>query len=88
VGRLVGEPGTVPVYIWFGSGVIDPPISTHWGDWYLLPPYIETGYLPAIPAEGVMDLPTTLPVSYPAPYDIPMQAAVGIFTNLCTLRVR
>lgn len=85
----VGWPGTAPVFICLGSGVLDPPIPTAHGAWYLAPPFIGPFHLPQIPPGGVLDLPATLPASWSAPYDLPMQALVGAeLTNHFVLEVR
>lgn len=88
-GRLVGVPGETPVGIWFGMGVLDPPIPSKWGEFYLMPPYIFIGPFGSMPADGVMDLYSELPTDITPPADIPAQAMVGAwFTNLMTIRVR
>jgi hypothetical protein len=94
-GKLVGLPGTSPTGLIFGSGVLDPPISTKWGPFYMQAPWFLVPVsppLPPIPPSGVIVLSDTLPVSPAAPYDIPMQALIGLdpdsLTNLCVLEVR
>ncbi|MHC4943159.1 MAG: hypothetical protein ACYTG7_09095 [Planctomycetota bacterium] len=88
-GRLVDVPGTNPIGVWFGTGVLDPPLPSPWGLFYPAPPWYFVGPLGAIPAGGVMDLPGELPTLPPPPYDLPIQALVGDqFTNLLVLRVR
>jgi hypothetical protein len=90
-GKLVGLPGTTPVGLLFGSGVLDPPLPTMWGDFHLQPPWFMLPLVP-IPADGVLVLPATLPLSQPAPYDLPMQALIGLdpdsLSNLEVLEVR
>ena len=91
--KFVGYPGTAPVYLWAGSGVLEYPISTSWGDWWndwwLQFPIFGPIDLGAIPSpDGVYILPATLPPSIPGPYSIPMQALIGnSLTNLCVLEV-
>jgi hypothetical protein len=75
--HFVGVPGTTPVALWFGSGVLDPPLSTPYGNWYLAPPLIFPGFLGAIPPEGVLVVEGILPLLPPAPYDLYLQALVG-----------
>jgi hypothetical protein len=45
-----------------------------------------------IPGDGVLVLPATIPATPPAPYDLPMQALIGLnpdsLTNLFVLEVR
>jgi hypothetical protein len=91
-GRLVGVPGTTPVGLFIGTGVLPSPVNTTWGAFHLQWPYVLLAPLGAIPANGVMVLATTLPGSPPAPYDVPMQALIGLnsnsLTNLVMLEVR
>jgi hypothetical protein len=90
-GKLVGLPGSSPVGLFFGSGVLDPPQTTVWGSFHLQPPWLLLPLIP-IPADGVLDLPATIPSSPPAPYDLPMQALIGLnpdsLSNLYVLEVR
>jgi hypothetical protein len=45
-----------------------------------------------IPGDGILVLPATIPGTPSAPYDLPMQALIGLesdsLTNLCVLEVR
>jgi hypothetical protein len=87
-GKLVGPPATTQVGIFLGSGVLDPPLPTMWGFFYLQSPWFLIMLFP-MPASGVMTLPATLPLSPPAPYDLPMQAIIGdMLTNLYVMHVR
>jgi len=91
-GKLVGLPGTNPVGLFIGSGVLPYPMPTMWGEYRLQAPWVLLGPLGSIPSNGVMILPATLPMSPPAPYDVPMQALIGLnadsLTNVCVLQVR
>jgi hypothetical protein len=89
-GKLVGDPGETQVGLWFGSGVLDPPIPSAFGPWYLEFPLIGFFLLAPIPASGIEVLPAAvLPIGYPAPYDLPMQAIVGsALTNVSVIAVR
>jgi hypothetical protein len=91
-GKLVGLPGTSPVGLFVGTDVLSSPVSTMWGSFWLQAPWFLFGPLGAIPSDGVMVLSTTLPGTPPAPYDIPMQALIGLgaesLTNLFMLEVR
>ncbi|MHC4946447.1 MAG: hypothetical protein ACYTG7_25840, partial [Planctomycetota bacterium] len=90
-GKLIGLPGTSPVGLFLGSGILDPPVPTAWGSfhlqalWFLIP-------LVPIPGDGVLVLPAHIPATPPAPYDLPMQALIGLemdsLTNLYVLEVR
>jgi len=91
-GKIVGLPGTSPVRLFIGLGGIRPtPLPTMYGDLWLLPPRLSIP-LVLIPANGILAIPTTIPLSPPAPYDIPMQGLVGLdadsLSNLCVLEVR
>lgn len=91
-GKIVGRPGTAPVGLFIGSGVLSSPMNTLWGPFHLQAPWFLFGPLGPMPTEGIMVLPTDLPTSPPAPYDIPMQALIGLtpesLTNLQLLEVR
>jgi hypothetical protein len=90
-GKLVGLPGTSPTSLLFGSGVLDPPLPTMWGNFHLQAPWLMIPLVP-IPGDGVLVLPATIPATPPAPYDLPMQALIGLnpdsLTNLYRLEVR
>ncbi|MHC4946319.1 MAG: hypothetical protein ACYTG7_25170, partial [Planctomycetota bacterium] len=84
-GKLVGLPGTTPTGLFLGSGVLDPPLPTTWGNFHLQAPWLLIPLVP-IPGDGVLVLPATIPTTPPAPYDLPMQALIGLepdsLTNL------
>jgi hypothetical protein len=90
-GKLVGLPGTSPVGLFLGSGVLDPPVPTMWGNFHLQAPWFMIPLVP-IPGDGVLVLPATIPGTPSAPYDLPMQALIGLesdsLTNLYVLEVR
>ncbi|MHC4945406.1 MAG: choice-of-anchor Q domain-containing protein [Planctomycetota bacterium] len=90
-GKLVGLPGTSPVGLFLGTGVLEPPVPTDWGNFHLQAPWLMIPMVP-IPGDGVLVLPATIPATPPAPYDLPMQALIGLnpdsLTNLYVLEVR
>ncbi|MHC4943462.1 MAG: right-handed parallel beta-helix repeat-containing protein [Planctomycetota bacterium] len=90
-GKLVGLPGASPVGLFLGSGILEPPISTMWGNFHLQAPWFLIPLVP-IPGNGILVLPATIPVTPPAPYDLPMQALIGLesdsLSNLYVLGVR
>jgi hypothetical protein len=88
--KFVGLPGTTPVGLCIGMGVLDPPIPSLWGDWYLQFPIIGPFDMGKITSpEGVLVVPGTMPSSPPPPYSIPMQALIGdSLSNLCILEVQ
>lgn len=91
-GKLVGLPGTTPVGLFVGASTLPFPTSTMWGEFWLQAPWFLFGPLGTIPTDGVMVIPTTLPGSLPAPYDVPLQALIGLnfdsLTKLYVLEVR
>lgn len=88
--KLVGLPGTAPVGLCVGSGVLDPPLPSAWGDWYLAFPITGPVDLGAIPSpDGILIISGAIPATPPAPYDLPLQALVGDeLTNLTVVEVR
>jgi hypothetical protein len=90
-GKLVGLSGTSPVGMFLGSGILDPPVPTAWGSFHLQAPWLLIPLVP-IPGDGVLVLPATIPATPPAPYDLPMQALIGLnpdsLSNLYVLEVR
>jgi len=91
-GNLAGLPGTTPVGLFVGTDIHPSPTSTMWGELWLQAPWFLFGPLGAIPADGVMVLPATLPPEMTVPVDVPMQALIGLnsesSTNLSVLEVR
>jgi hypothetical protein len=89
--KLAGLPGTSPVGLFLGSGVLEPAQSTMWGHCHLQPPWFVVPLDP-IPPEGILVLPAYIPLSPPAPYDLPMQALIGLepdsLTNMDVLKIR
>jgi hypothetical protein len=76
--KFTDRPGTAPVGLFIGAGLLDPPLPSKWGDWYLLFPVVGPIDLGAIPGpEGLLILPGELPASPPGPYDIHLQAILG-----------
>jgi hypothetical protein len=86
--KIIGLPGTSPVGIFLGSGVLDPPVPTMWGPFHLEAPWFGFVLFP-VPSNGVIELPAALPATPPAPYEIPLQALIGdSLSNLSLLRVK
>lgn len=85
--KLIGLPGSSPVILYIGSGVLEEPILTDHGYWYLKLPLVGEITLPLIPGNGVESFPYDLPMT-PGPYSLPMQALIGDqLTNLCVIYV-
>jgi hypothetical protein len=86
--RLIGPPAASPVGLWVGSGVLEPPLPSMWGNWFLEFPVFGPVLLPPIPAHGVQILQVAIPATPPGPYDLPLQAFIGNeLSNLCILAV-
>ncbi len=86
--KFVGLPGTSFVGLCIGTGVLDPPLPSIWGDWYLKFPFVGPVILARIPSNGFEVLSGALPGTPPGPYSIPMQALIGAeLTNLCVMDV-
>jgi len=87
-GKLIGVPGANPVGLFIGSGVLGIPLKTPYGDLFLQQPWLVIPLLP-LPSNGLILLPSHVPQSPPAPYDVPLQALIGDkLTILFLLRVR
>ena len=87
--KFVGLPGTAPVGLCIGTGVLDPPLKSMWGDWYLQFPIFGPVIMPSIPTTGVSIVPGTIPGTFPSPVSLPMQALIGAeLSNLCVLEVK
>ncbi|MFH1998512.1 MAG: right-handed parallel beta-helix repeat-containing protein, partial [Planctomycetota bacterium] len=87
-GKFAGMPGTYPVALIIGAGVMDPPLHHMWGDFYLEAPWIFVPLFP-IPSHGVLAIATKLPENPVGPYEIPMQGLIGeSLTNLFVLEVK
>jgi predicted outer membrane repeat protein len=90
-GKLVGIPGSSPTGIFIGNDVLETPLSTSWGKFYLNIPWLLIPLIP-IPADGVLKLPATIPLTPYAPYDLYMQALIDLnpesLTNVEALNIR
>jgi len=91
-GKLVGMPGTIPTGIIFGSDVLETPLSCKWGSIFLAAPWFVVPLDMAIDADGITVIPEEIPLTPAAPYDIFMQALIGLdpdsLTNLFVMKVR
>ena len=87
--RVIGDPGTNPVGLFIGSGTLEAPIPTTWGEWFLAFPCKGPLLLGGITApDGCLSLPCTIPTGIPVPLDIPMQVMIGNrLSNLYILSV-
>jgi predicted outer membrane repeat protein len=87
--KFIGLPGTAPVGLCIGNAVLDPPLPSMWGDWYLEFPIIGPIPCGSIPSpQGVLIVPGRIPHTMPAPGSTPMQALIGNeLTNLLVLGI-
>jgi hypothetical protein len=70
-----------------GQGILDPPMETQFGNWYLEFPVMTTLLWPT-PWEGVITIESRIPPDFPVPSMIPLQALVrDELTNLCVMEV-
>jgi hypothetical protein len=91
--RIAGLPG-MPVKVFLGSGVADPPVATPHGFRYIALP-IKNRWSPgSIPATGIFNWSVTVPAGAPSGKAFPLQALVGPagdpnspLTNLMVLEV-
>lgn len=90
-GKIVGLPGTSPVGVFLGTDLLASPVETAWGLFYLKAPWFFAQLVP-ISAGGVLIVPAPIPFSPPPPYDVAVQALIGLnpdsLSNLCVLEVR
>ena len=84
--KFVGKPNYDQVILWLGSGLLDPPVHTSYGDWYLAFPLLWQAGLGSIPAPtGILSLPFRLD----SPAVLYLQAGVGqVLTNPLVLDVK
>jgi hypothetical protein len=89
---FVGLPGKTPVALFIGSAVLPSPMKTPWGPFHLASPYVVLAPLGVIPSNGCLVFHAKLPATPAAPYDIPLQALIGLdpdsLSNLFVLEVR
>jgi nitrous oxidase accessory protein NosD len=86
--NFIGAPGGAMI-LFVGSGLLDPPWSTMYGDWYIQFPLLFQGGFGVLPANGVAAFSVWISSGIPCPWDIPMQAGIGMkLTNLCVMEVR
>ena len=76
--RIVDLPRAGPVLLFVGSGILDTPLCTKWGDWYLefpVPAELNLGRIPT--PRGWMEASLRLPANMQVPSSISLQALVG-----------
>lgn len=86
---IIGTPGSAPVGIFLGFGLLNEPLNVNWGTFYLESPWFLFGPLGTVGSLGVIMIPAELPRLPEAPYDFYLQALVkNKLTNLFTVEVR
>ena len=76
--KIAGTPGSAPLFLWAGSGMLPSPMKTPYGNWYLEMPLIfELGFGLMTPPNGVKSIPYTIPLTAPIT-NIPLQAMLGM----------
>ncbi len=76
-GVIIGWPGTKPVMLISGSGVLPVPVPTPFGDFWLEPPWEHRVRLHAMPDDGVQIIDRIVPTGVLPGVQIPLQALVG-----------
>jgi parallel beta-helix repeat protein len=82
--RAAGLPG-LPVTLFYGSGVQDPPYPTPHGSFHLAWPVLWQGFIGTVPASGVLELPVMAPSAWNPGDRVPFQALIGPWNGLTTL---
>ncbi len=92
--RIVGYQG-LPIELYEGSGLQDPPQSTDHGYIFIELPPFNNWSLSKIPANGVRSFPVTIPLTWSAGEEHHFQALIGRWgwnltrlSNLMTIRVQ
>ena len=87
--RIVGQPLSGPVVLGVGKSLLNTPIKTGYGLWYLELPMALMIVLPPVPADGIFALDVVIPTNFPAPASLPLQALVkDAFTNHTVLVIQ
>ena len=85
--KVTGEPA-LPVFLCLGSGILNPPVPTPYGDFYLQWP-LTVMFLGCMPSKGVAVWGQKIPDSTPSLSVFPFQALAGMeLTNLMVLVVQ
>lgn len=86
--KIIDVPGSGPVFLWGGVGLLEKPINTAYGNWYLETPLVLDVNLGAIPADGCYYLFALIPPDIVAPAQMPIQAFTGNrLTNYFELKI-
>lgn len=86
--KIIGPPDAAPVMLFASEGLLDPPMPTNFGPWFLSFPVFGPYRLPAIPGKGVLEVYAVMPPDITAPWTLNFQAfVVDTFTNLSALAI-
>lgn len=86
--KIIGDPGTDPVGLFFSMEVLHTPLNTNYGTWYLKFPVYGPLLLGPVPSNGVILFYGILPPDIQGPYDLNFQALVmNELTNLTVMEV-
>lgn len=87
--KILGNPDSTPLLLWVGSGILEVPLSTKHGTWYLHLPLVFEAVLGKVSPEGLAEISYHFSPDFPAPFEIAMQALVGEdLTNPCLMFVK
>lgn len=87
-GVIVGWPRTSPVVLISGPGLLSTPLSTPYGDLWLMPPWTNEVHFYPIPDNGVRLIPRLVSSTLSPGTEISVQALVGTdLSNLWTIRI-
>ena len=85
---------SLPVTLFLGAGIQDPPVPTPHGDLFITWPPLWRKPLGSVPAGGILSHSATVPASWQSGESYPFQALVGPwgrpytrFTNLMAVKV-
>ena len=78
--KAVGAPG-MPVTLALGASVLDPPVSTQYGDLFLPLPPLGAWNIGAIPATGILSRPSVVPSFWSPGSEHPLQACRAVRTR-------
>jgi len=85
--KLIDKPGRSPVILWIGSGILNNPITTKYGDWMLDLPIKSTLVFSSIGKNGVLKIKKRISKNSKNS-KIPIQAFIcREFTNHCMIEM-
>lgn len=87
--KVIGGPGTNPVTLFVGAGVLGAPIPTVAGPFFLAAPLFVIAPLGPVSSDGVVSFTATIPTTVSTPVDVALQALVGsTLTNVDLVEIR